>query len=137
MDTVFADTGYWIALLYPQDALHQKSLEKAEELQSIPIVTHELVLSELLDAFSGKGNFMRASVANFIRNLRDDPYINIYTVTEELFEAGLLFYEMSSDKQWSHVDCVSFALMKRTKITNALAYDHHFQQAGFIALLRY
>ena len=34
------------------------------------------------------------------------------------------------------VTCISFALMGQRNIQRALAYDHHFEQAGFEALLR-
>jgi predicted nucleic acid-binding protein len=31
---------------------------------------------------------------------------------------------------------VSFCVMNDRRIVEALAYDHHFEQAGFVALLR-
>jgi uncharacterized protein len=40
------------------------------------------------------------------------------------------------DKSWSLTDCISFAVMNDRGITRAMAYDHHFEQAGFEALLR-
>jgi len=42
----------------------------------------------------------------------------------------------SVDKDWSLTDCISFELMRRRRLTRALAFDHHFEQAGFEALLR-
>jgi uncharacterized protein len=32
MKTLFADTGYWIALLDPQDTLHQKAIHVSSAL---------------------------------------------------------------------------------------------------------
>lgn len=40
------------------------------------------------------------------------------------------------DKDWSLTDCISFVVMKDLKITEALTGDHHFEQAGFVALLK-
>jgi len=33
-------------------------------------------------------------------------------------------------------DCISFVVMEESGITEALTGDHHFEQAGFVTLLR-
>jgi predicted nucleic acid-binding protein len=48
----------------------------------------------------------------------------------------LELHERRPDKQWSLTDCISFEVMREHGITTALAYDEHFVQAGFDALLR-
>jgi predicted nucleic acid-binding protein len=65
---------------------------------------------------------------------RDDRTIEPLTPT--LVDEGLTLYRARPDKSWSLTDCVSFTLMTDRQITRALAYDHHFEQAGFEALLR-
>ena len=40
------------------------------------------------------------------------------------------------DQTWSLTDCASFLVMEERNITEALAYDPDFEQAGFTALLR-
>ena len=45
-------------------------------------------------------------------------------------------YDSRNDKQWSLTDCISFVVMQDYEITDALTGDHHFEQAGFRALLR-
>ena len=37
---------------------------------------------------------------------------------------------------WILTDCASFLVMEERNITEALAYDRDFEQAGFTALLR-
>ena len=54
----------------------------------------------------------------------------------ELRDAGLQLHRERPDKEWSLTDCISFHLMRERGITHALAYDVHFEQAGFEALLR-
>ena len=57
MERVFADTGYWIALLNPRDDLHNKATAVARDYGLGQIVTSEMVLTEFLNSFSDYGPF--------------------------------------------------------------------------------
>ena len=46
MRKVFADTGYWIALLNPDDALHPKARNLTIYLKNVSIVTSEMVFTD-------------------------------------------------------------------------------------------
>ncbi len=137
MTTVFADTGYWIALLDPQDNLHQRASLLTASLTSARVVTSEMVFTEVLNAFSKRGSFLRRSVSTLITGTRLNPSVEVVPQTSELFSAGLELYNQRPDQSWSHTDCASFCIMQQMKNQEALAYDHHFEQAGFIALLRH
>ena len=52
------------------------------------------------------------------------------------FHTGLTLYFSRPDKDWSLTDCISFVIMQREGITEALTGDHHFEQAGFNILLK-
>ncbi len=52
-------------------------------------------------------------------------------VDGELLQAGWKRCERFAGKEWDWIDCASFELMHRRRITNAFALDHHFAQAGF------
>ena len=136
MKTVFADTGYWIALLDPQDTLHSKAINLSITFKQVQIVTSEMVLTEILNHFSKRGNFLRYAAANFIESLQENPAITIAPQTDSLFQQALILYKQRPDQAWSHTDCSSFCIMQQQNILEALAYDKHFEQAGFIALLR-
>jgi len=62
--------------------------------------------------------------------------IIICSVSLKLFTKAVKFYSERMDKEWSLTDCISFVVMKERKLTTALTTDHHFEQAGFRALLR-
>jgi hypothetical protein len=47
IDRVFADPGYWIALLSPRDELHDKTSAIPHEYSFNQIVTSEMVLTNL------------------------------------------------------------------------------------------
>ncbi len=53
-----------------------------------------------------------------------------------LYDAGIELYRTRSDKDWSLTDCISFVVMEQRGIVDALTGDHHFEQAGFRALLK-
>jgi hypothetical protein len=55
--------------------------------------------------------------------------------SSDLFYAGLDLFSRRPDKYWSLTDCISFVVMERFSMTDALTADRHFQQAGFNALL--
>jgi predicted nucleic acid-binding protein len=133
---IFADTGYWVALLNPGDNLHQKAQHLAKALQPVHIVTSEMVLTEVLNDFSKRGEYLRDVATELIRDLRSHPNTTIIPQTSQQFDQALLLYTQRKDKQWSHTDCVSFNIMEENGIAEALAYDKHFTQAGFTPLMR-
>jgi predicted nucleic acid-binding protein len=136
MKTVFADTGYWIAMVNPKDELHQKARSLTRDLMPLRIVTSEMVFTELLNAFSKEGMRFRQAAFMLIEKSRSNPNIEIVSQTTELFQSALKLYYQRLDKNWSHTDCASFQIMQQQNILEALAYDKHFEQAGFVALLR-
>ncbi|HET6574633.1 MAG TPA: hypothetical protein VFG68_13580 [Fimbriiglobus sp.] len=72
---------------------------------------------------------------NLHARLAADPSTQIVPASDDLFTAGLDLYGRRPDKQWSLTDCVSFVVMGREGIAEALTGDHDFEQAGFTARL--
>jgi len=135
MEIVFADTGYWIALLNPKDNLHQIAVKLSEDLYPVRIVTSELILDELLNNFSSNSQLKKVA-ANFVEQIENNNNINVIIQTPEDRQEALELYKKYTDKQWGITDCISFNIMKATNINKALAYDIHFIQAGYRALMR-
>jgi uncharacterized protein len=133
---VFADTGYWVALLNPHDELHDKAIELSKSLNPVHIVTSEMVLTEVLNDFSKRGDYLRQVATKLIDIINDDPNTTVVAQTSNQFQQGLELYKNRLDKNWSLTDCVSFKIMEDMGIYEALAYDKHFKQAGFESLLR-
>lgn len=136
MRLVFADTGYWVALLNPRDELHNKATELSKSLNPVHIVTSEMVLTEVLNDFSKRGDYLRQVATELIDRINKNPNITVISQTSQQFQQGLELYKNRLDKNWSLTDCVSFKIMEQMGIYEALAYDKHFEQAGFKALLR-
>jgi hypothetical protein len=57
--TYFADTFYWIALIFPRDAFHAAVASFSRTLGSARLVTTDEVVSEVLSHFAGLGPYWR------------------------------------------------------------------------------
>ena len=136
MPEVFADTGYWIALLNERDNLHSKARELSTKFADATIVTTEMVLTELLNHLSRGGGQVRRLAGEAVLQWRVDPNVEVVPQTSAQFQAALERYLTRLDQSWSVVDCASFIVMETRQIQEALAFDRHFEQAGFAALLR-
>lgn len=134
--TLFADSGYWIAIMYPGDQLHRRARQVAAGLASHRIVTTQMALAEALNFMSELGEFRRRFASEMVRHLHNDPNVEIIPQTDAQFRAAVERYAARSDQAWSLTDCASFLVMEERGISEALAYDRDFEQAGFVALLR-
>jgi predicted nucleic acid-binding protein len=137
LQELFADTCYLIAIQRPKDSLHRRAVELSDKLfPQWKIVTSDLVIIETLNYFCGHGALTRESVFVLLSEFRRDSGIEVVKFSDELFGRAGKLYSQAQDKSWSFTDCSSFAIMHERGIHDALTYDHHFQQAGFRALLR-
>ena len=136
MIEVFADTGYWIAITFHTDDLHRVASTLGSRLRNHRIVTTETVLTEVLDHASKLGPYWRSLTANLVQDIMQDSRIEVLSQTSYLFAEAVAFYAARLDQRWSLTDCISFVAMRERGITQALAYDRDFEQAGFTALLR-
>ncbi len=136
MTSVFADTGYFIGLLVESDHLHDVAAAVTKRVLARRIITSEMVLTEVLNYFAEWGRNYRAAAVSLITDLTTQQAVHIVPQTSELFAAALSLYSQRPDKSWSLTDCASMVICGREGITDVLTHDHHFQQAGFVALLR-
>ena len=136
MSVVFADSGYWVALINPLDALRSIARQVSGELGAVQIVTSEMVLIEVLNHFSRLGPRLRATAVEVMGEIADDPNVEVVELSSAFFNSALERYASRLDQRWSLVDCSSFVLMEERGIRDALAHDIDFMQAGFNALLR-
>lgn len=134
MKVVFADTGYWEAVLNPNDKLHVKAQQASASLGKVRLLTTEMVLDELLAALSKVP--VRPSAISGVQAIRSNPNVEVIPQTSLQFATAFDQYRSMTDKEWSLTDCASFNVMRERGLTEALAHDRHFEQAGFVALLR-
>ena len=133
MAALFADTFYFIALLDSSDTRHPQAVAWSRQ-PGASFVTTEYVLVELGDAFHAPGQ--REEFVVFQDAVRVDSKFRVWPASPALYGAGLNLFRRRRDKYWQLTDCISFAIMKEHHIREALTGDQHFEQAGFVALLK-
>jgi predicted nucleic acid-binding protein len=130
---IFLDTGFLIALADARDALHGRAVTWSARLYEPGLVT-EYVLLETVNYFSPIQD--RERVHALLARVHSKSGYVVVESSHSLFDAGVRLHRQHKDKEWSLTDCISFLVMRQWGIHRALAYDHHFEQAGFQALLR-
>ncbi len=133
MNVIFADTFFFVAAINPRDSAHVRAIAFSDQFQG-RLVTTEWIVIELANALAAGRN--RLAFAELLNSIRTDPRVNIVPLSMELQRRGLELYARRWDKEWSLTDCVSFLVMSAAAVTDALTGDHHFEQAGFTALLK-
>lgn len=106
MRRVFLDTGYLIALEASDDQHHSQAIEHWQDIlkQKPKLITTSYVFDEVVTFFNSRGH------------------------------QGWAYFQQRADKRYSLTDCISFATMRREAIEEALSFDNHFEQAGFVRL---
>jgi predicted nucleic acid-binding protein len=126
--TLFVDTSAWFELFDAASSLHA-DVAGALSAGDRPVVTTTYVLAELCALMVGRLSHSHATRAGtFIRTSPDITLVHPDLADESA--AWRLFVERP-DKRYSLTDCLSFVIMRRLKLTTALALDRHFAQEGF------
>jgi hypothetical protein len=132
MNAVFADTFYFLALVCRKDKAHRKCLAFSESSDR-SVITTTWVLLELGNALRRVRD--RAVFSLFMEDLAADTETTVLSADQQVFDKAVALFHGRPDKEWSLTDCTSFVVMQEHGLSEALTSDHHFQQAGFTALL--
>ena len=129
----FVDTAYVLAMANLRDAHHARAEALATRVQRehVELVTTQAVLLEVASALSPLSS--RRSAVTLVEDIRDGSVV--FPLTPGLLSDAWEMYKRHMDKEWSWVDTISFVVMRREGMTEALTSDHHFGQASFRALL--
>ncbi len=133
------DTAFWIALFRRRDQYHREALAWQSWLAQSGafLITTEAVCWEWLNAMSNSS--IRAGAALGYERICRDPRIEVVPFGAELSAEALRLFgdrpDRTGARDWSLTDCLSFVVMNRLSIRDALTSDHHFEQAGFRSVL--
>ena len=129
----FLDTLYVIALINQRDQYHGRTTELAAQYERRAFLTTDAVLLEIGNALARK---FKQQAVEVIGHLLSSEDVQVVRLTPDLFAEAFTLYESHQDKEWGLTDCISFVVMRRESVQEALTFDQHFVQAGFQALMR-
>ena len=137
MNEVFADTSGWANAFVKTEPYHAKAstLITQWKQQNRHVVTTNYVLGELIPLFT-RMRVPRTNSLHYIEVIRSSTWVEIIHIDQELDKKAWELLANRLDKQWSLVDAVSFVIMQDRGMTEALTEDHHFEQAGFVQILK-
>jgi uncharacterized protein len=135
---VFADTSGWLSAFVHTEPHHSTAADYLRKWrrERRRVVTTNYVITELAALYVNRIRSPRAQQVNTIETIRSADWVEVIVVDATLDLEGWDLFKARPDKSWSLVDCVSFVIMQQRGITDALTEDHHFEQAGFVSLLR-
>jgi predicted nucleic acid-binding protein len=113
----------------PQHDLAATFIEEA-----VVLLTHSVVLAEFVALCTARRQSRPATLA-FVADILVSPLVEGVWVERPLSLAALSLLNARPDKSYTWCDAISFVLMERHGLTEALTSDHHFTQAGFHRLL--
>ncbi len=126
------DTSGLLCLLHRAEPFHQQA-DTSYRAASARL-THSFVLAELVALATARG-LPRMAVLQFLGDLLQNPDIETAWVDESLTREAFDLLSQRGDKTYSLCDAVSFVLMRRRNLREALTTDRHFEQEGFRRLL--
>jgi predicted nucleic acid-binding protein len=100
LSTVFADTGYFVALISATDQHHHDAVEYAELVKSdraMMLVTTDAVLVELLNYFARRGEPYRTAALEFVRLLLSSAGGRVEPQTRDLLNDAIGLYSLSAE----------------------------------------
>jgi hypothetical protein len=132
MSGIFLDTGYLIALINKRDNLHEVAVKASGKFHG-PFLTTQLIFIEIANSLCLPAQ--RSLSINIIMKIQEDALTTTVPCSSDRFNRALEFYRKRSDKAWGMIDCFSFMVMDEFGIKQALTFDEHFRQAGYIVPL--
>ncbi len=130
---MFVDTSGLLCLYDSRDVFHKNAI--LEFRRADRLLTHNYVLAEFV-ALANARNLPRQDTLRRIMHLMDSPWLELLWVDETLHRAGLELLARRLDKSYSLCDAISFLQMQATGVSKALTTDRHFEQEGFVRLLK-
>jgi predicted nucleic acid-binding protein len=124
--------GFWIALFQPSDGMHVAAAQAAARAEEVRLTTSSAVVAETWTLLRRGAGHAKAWL--WLDRVRGDTHCRIERVTREIEDEAWAWLRTHDERSYSFVDATSFALMRRLRISEALAFDGDFAAAGFVEI---
>ena len=124
----FVDTSYWVALRLRRDANHDVAVRLWAPGQ--PILTTSQVVGETWTFLRRRDG--HPSAVAFLDAIESADWLTVVHVDETIENEARAWLRRHDERVYSFVDATSFAVMRRERIHEALAFDGEFSAAGFV-----
>ena len=129
---IFVDSSFWIAQMLPRDAHHASARQLESAHGSLALFTSNLVLGETW-------TFLRRRVDHrlamkWLDEAHQNLKVRLERIGSEVEAEAWTWLRAHDERPYSFVDATSFALMRKLRIREALAFDGDFAAAGFVEL---
>jgi hypothetical protein len=131
----FVDTSGFYSLLVQRDDRHSEAVTilSASGTKRRRFLTTDYVLDETATLLKARGynHLLQA----FFDSVLTSKACTIRWTDVEAFDEARVYCLKHSDHSWSFTDCLSFVVMRKLRLREALTKDAHFTEAGYVALL--
>lgn len=127
----FADTSFWIGLQVPRDRRHDEAARLWSHDHK-PVRTSNLVLGETWTWLRRKAGHDPA--VRFTAMIKRSNRVRVIVVDKSINQRAWQWLQLHDERSYSYVDATSFEIMRRERITEALAFNGDFTAAGFVEL---
>src|SRR6266850_3019937 len=130
MNSLFVDTGAFVARILSRDQHHKASRRAWQTLEDIDVrlYSSEHVLDEAITLLTRQAGAEYA--ADWGRDHLASREIEWLHATAEDWHESLRWLEKFADQRVSSTDCLSFTLMRKQGLDVVFGFDHHFERAG-------
>jgi predicted nucleic acid-binding protein len=132
---IFVDTGAWIALSDRKDQHHGDAVAIYTQLKRLKerLLTTDYVIDETVTRLRYDLNHSTAvKFLDFIERTEKTGVLTVIRIDEILFQEAKSLFRRYDSAILSFTDCTNFAVCQMYKISEAFAFDRHFEMMGII-----
>jgi predicted nucleic acid-binding protein len=129
---IFVDTSFLVAYAVSGDSRHRDAVALRDPFSQEPLTTSTAVLGETWTTL--RRRLGHARTLGWIEGLRALEHLRVERIDGALEDQAWAWLRVHDERPYSFVDATSFALMRKLRIREALAFDGDFAAAGFVEL---